>query len=74
VIRFGTIINIDRKFGFAIIRENTPAANEFIVLNSELLKVPSIDRFCQVTFYRDSEFVCKHVAKTLGVIRLGKVA
>jgi hypothetical protein len=68
MIRFGTVIEVNRKLNYAVIRENTPHATHFVVLPSELVKV-NIANHSQVCFKRDSDFIA-NVAQSLKIVRL----
>ncbi len=68
MIRFGTVIEVNRKLNYAVIRENTPHAIRFVVLPSELVKV-QLSNQSQVCFKRDADFMA-NVAQSLKIVRL----
>lgn len=69
MIRFGTVIEVNRKLNYAVIRENTPHATHFVVLPSELVKAGQLTNQSQVCFKRDPDFFV-NVAQTLKLVRL----
>jgi len=69
MVRFGTVIEVNRKLNYAVIRENTPHARQFVVLPSELVKVGQLTNQSQVCFKRDADFIA-NVAQSLKIVRL----
>lgn len=68
MVRFGKIISVDPRGQYAVIRENTPKAIEFLVMSSELAGI-KVNKFADVSFVRDTDF-SSNVAMLVKVHRL----